>query len=631
LGQLTSIDPDPRVFRAQLEFVSRLTERSHVAAFAISTAFVAAVPAEEGSLKQVLWWLTLNGIALARVYLGRRFVAGDHLGWSLTRWAVVTAGGAWASGLSWGYFLALLAPDWGDPAFPVSVFMAAGIPAVSLLANAALLPSYVGIVVPILVPYGLKLMLRSSSEYEALGGLAAIIYAGVFLMLGLLVHRGIVESFRLRFRNEDLVSNLSAANAELAAEMANRTTIEAGLREARESADAANSAKSRFLARMSHEIRTPLNGILGMTEILRGTTLTADQREQTETIHEAGRSLLRVINDILDFSKVEAGKLSLQAADFSVREVVQHAVALLRPRAESRGVSMAVEVDPSVPTLVHGDSGRLRQILINLIGNAEKFTPAGGISVAIRPVDPLGDPHHLRFEVLDTGVGIEATAQEHLFQPFVQVDESHARPHGGTGLGLAISHQLVSLMGGAMGVESELGKGARFWFTTRFAPPRFTGEQRRPAAFSTGDLLGAFRADILLVDDNEVNRLVGATFLKQLGCTVEEATDGEEAARLALSRTFDLILMDCEMPLLDGYEATRRIRRAESERGDGRHIPIVALTASALTADRERALAAGMDDYLAKPFRLIDLHSVMKPFLKSAPPTDQATRASTSR
>jgi signal transduction histidine kinase/ActR/RegA family two-component response regulator len=610
---------DPRVFHAQLEMVYRLTERSQIAAFAISTAFLVAFHSADPSWTAV-WWLTLNGIAVVRIFLGRHFLAGDLLGWNLDRWAIATAAGALGSGLSWGFFLVFLSPAWGDPAFPVSVFMGAGIPAVSLLANAALLPSYLFIVVPILVPYGLKLLFWSSSYFEAIAGVAALIYAGIFLVLGRLVHRGIVESFRLRFRNEDLVRNLSAANAELASEVSARAAIEAGLREARESAEAANSAKSRFLARMSHEIRTPLNGILGMTEILKGTPLTAGQLEHAETIQEAGRSLLRVINDILDFSKIEAGKLSLHRADFSVRDVVERSVALLRPRAVARGLRMEVEVSPSVPALVSGDAGRLRQVLINLLGNAEKFTAAGRIRMAVSPVEPEGDPNHLFFQVEDTGLGIEPSAQERLFQPFVQVDESRARPHGGTGLGLAISHQLVELMGGAMGVESQPGKGSRFWFTSRFLPPTHSGELRRPARVSTSEIPGTLAGHVLVVDDNEVNRLVCASFLQRLGCTFEEATDGEAALALALAKSFDLVLMDCEMPRLDGYEATMRIRAAET----ARRLPIVALTASALAADRERALRAGMDEYLAKPFSLVDLHGVLKPFLDPAHPASPA-------
>lgn len=617
---MVPLDRDPRVSHAQLELLYRLTERSQIAALAISTVFLVAFHSADPSWTAALWWLTLNGIAGLRIFLGRRFLAGDLLGWNLERWAVVTSAGSLGSGLSWGFFLVFLSPAWGDPAFPVSVFMGAGIPAVSLLANAALLPSYVFVVVPILVPYGVKLIFWSSSGFEVLAGVAALIYAGVFLVLGGQVHRGIVESFRLRFRNEDLVRSLSAANAELATEVSGRAAIEAGLREARESAEAANSAKSRFLARMSHEIRTPLNGILGMTEILKGTPLSPDQVEHAETIQEAGRSLLRVINDILDFSKVEAGKLSLQHTDFPVREVVERSVALLRPRAVSRGLRMEVDILPSVPELVSGDAGRLRQILINLLGNAEKFTVTGRIGVRVSPVEPGGDPNHLFFEVVDTGVGIERSAQDRLFQPFVQVDESRARPHGGTGLGLAISHQLVELMNGTMGVESEPGKGSRFWFTARFLPPTRSGELSRPARLATGEIPGTLRGHVLVADDNEVNRLVCASFLQTLGCTFEEAKDGEEAARLALAKPFDLVLMDCEMPRLDGYEATATIRSGEPSGASSRHLPIVALTASALAADRERALRAGMDDYLAKPFSLVDLHRMLKPFLTPAPP-----------
>jgi signal transduction histidine kinase/CheY-like chemotaxis protein len=603
------------VFRAQLEFHHRLTERSHLAAFAISTLFLVALPTERSRTVVAAWWLALNLVGFLRIFLGRCLLSNRLMGWSLEQWERTTVLGALGSGLSWGFFLAFLGPPWGDPAYPIAVFMAAGIPAVSLLANSGVIGSYVSIVVPILLPYSLKLMFFSNSKYEFLGGVAALVYAVVFLGLGWAVNRAIVESFRLRFQNEDLVQSLSAANTDLASEIAAREATELGLREARASADAANAAKSGFLARMSHEIRTPLNGILGMSEILKTTPLSADQAEHAETIQEAGRSLLHVINDILDFSKVEAGKLSLRASDFSVREVVERAVALLRPQTIASGLRLEIEISPDVPSTVNGDAGRLRQILINLIGNARKFTREGSIHVKVSRTSANGDPHDLLFEVTDTGIGIPKDAQKRLFQAFAQVDESNTRPHGGTGLGLAISQQLVELMNGTLGVDSEVGKGSRFWFNARFHPPNRSAELRRPREFSEADLVGSLRGHVLLVDDNHVNRLVGASFLQRLGCTFEEAEDGETAVRRVGERPFDLVLMDCQMPGVDGYEATSRIRLAEEVERAARKLPIVALTASALATDRERAMEAGMSDHLSKPFSLVDLHRVISPFL----------------
>jgi signal transduction histidine kinase/CheY-like chemotaxis protein len=419
--------------------------------------------------------------------------------------------------------------------------------------------------------------------------------------------RTVAHGFELRFRNLDLVEDVTRANEELRVEMARREAAERVLVTAKDAAEGANAAKSRFLAKMSHEIRTPMNGIIGMTELLKESGLSAGQRRYADHVDEAARSLLQIVNDILDVSRVEAGRLTLERRDFDLRSTVVGAIRLVEGKAREKGLGLHWSVADRLPASVNGDPGRLRQILVNLVGNAVKFTPAGTVEVLVDSADPApADGCTLRFEVLDTGVGIPAEAQAHLFEPFVQVDDSMSRRFGGTGLGLAICRQLVEMMGGAIGLESRPGEGARFWFTARFgsaapiAPPVEDGRVPAPRVLD---------GRVLLVDDNPVNREIALAALAGFGCDVEVAEDGAAAVALAAGRRYDVILMDCEMPGVDGYDATRAIRAHEAaSAADGRRrVPILALTASALTTDRERALDAGMDEHLSKPFTREDL------------------------
>ena len=765
---------DDRLLQAQADLVAR----SAPGALFFSIAIVGLISAALWSVARVEWvvaWAVLMVAISALRYVHLRSYANtskhDVNIHKFQRWFVV---GVALGGIGWGASGAFLFPSANVVYQSFLSFVLAGITAASITVYSPIKLSarlFVGFA---LLPLTCIHFLQGDQIHYAMG--TVVLFYTVFLFrLVSIVHNSLTSSLALRFENDELIGELKkakisfeAANQKLKAENAVRGQTEADLIDARDKAEQAARAKSDFLATMSHEIRTPMNGVLGMTELLMNTELTPKQHRFADTIRRSGEALLAIINDILDFSKIEAGKLEIQHTVFDLRQLVEDTMAFFAEQAHRKKIELFTVFPPDEHAAYRGDPERIRQILMNLIGNAIKFTEHGEISVKVTTTEERDDKNGLRFDVTDSGVGIEEAHQAHIFESFQQADGTTTRKYGGTGLGLAVCSRLAELMHGTIGVTSKPNVGSTFWFTvelTRMAESSISGQINQAVDLSgirvlvvddnetnceilkhqmlnwdmkvyavgtakhalkylhkgiergkpfdlavldrllpdtdgvdlaqqikgdpkiadthlimlnsidqleqtgqwymagievyinkpvrQGELYDAISsalgdsvkrtanggagkigrasadenlrelgAHVLLAEDNLVNQELAKSMLEDLGCTVVVADNGQDAyeavAEAPLDRKqqrYDVVLMDCQMPLMDGFDATGAIRDWEAKCGEEPPLPIVALTANAMTGDRERCLAAGMSDYLSKPFDQEQLARVVKRWL----------------
>jgi signal transduction histidine kinase/ActR/RegA family two-component response regulator len=579
-----------RIYAEQIALLYSMTPFTLQMAVVFSTIVAVASAPVVPLGKVLLWYAANNAVSALRYLLIRRYRRARPTPEAARRWAqpfiLLTA----VAGAIWGLLGTWLFPE-GDPGNQAMMLIfAVGTSAVGLFTLGSLAAAYAALCLPMLVPPSVHLFVIGGRTSTVLGG-ALLLFTFIAISNARRHQRNTAELLRLRF-----------TNARIAEEREH----------ALQSAEHASQVKSRFLANMSHEIRTPLNGILGMTQLLGASRLDEEQRFRLGVVERSGNHLLVLINDLLDFSKIEAGRLVIDHAPFDLRRVIADVADLLAAIAHDKNISFRTDIDADVPHWVEGDASRVKQVLHNLIGNAIKFTDRGSVRLAVRR-EPASSAPLLRFSVEDTGVGIPEKDLATIFDAFRQADGSSARRHGGTGLGLTISRELARAMGGDLHCSSESGRGSVFWFTAEL-PEAPAPEAAVPAAESL-DSGAKLSGRALVAEDNSINALVAKAYLEKFGLAVDCVEDGKQALERATAGDYDLVLMDCQMPEMDGFEATRRIR-AHEQRNGRKPVPIVALTANVIRGDRERCLAAGMDGYLGKPFQARELRAAVERHLR---------------
>lgn len=551
-------------------------------------------------LSPLLWTWVFGMAALAayRFWLAAKFNQATPSPEDCPRWALKLIVATTATGLGWG-LTAWVFPTLveGSPLSAAHVLVLAGMTTGSARLLLPLRKGSVAYLLAIMGPVCLRFFAEADLIGAAMGG-CTIFFVVYMAHATLRNHKTFSDAIVMRFEREALAAELTAENAR-------REMREAELREARERAESASRAKGEFLATISHEIRTPMNGVLGMLRVLRDTPLTTDQRSYIKTASDSAESLLLLLNDVLDLSKIEAGRLELEHAAFPPTHTIKAVADLMLGRARDKGLQFEIKTG-ELPAAIIGDATRLRQILLNLLGNAIKFTERGRVELAVSCSERTESRAVLNFAVTDTGIGIDSAALDRLFKPFSQVDTSMSRRYGGTGLGLAISQRIAQAMGGLIQVQSTIGRGSCFRLVL---PCELPEANRAPVANAAANFVTpSLHGRVLVVEDDAVNQQVIDLFLKKMNLSPSFAADGEAAITAATKEPFDLVLMDCQLPGIDGLEATRRIR----ERLGNQSLRIIALTANANTHVRDACLAAGMNDFLSKPVRFELLADVLQ-------------------
>jgi signal transduction histidine kinase len=585
----------------------------------LASSGLAWVVAEGHAYPHAWLWLAAMGALVAwrsaTIYLYRRAErpAGEHL-----VWRKLFIAGAVLTGIGWGYAAWTFYPVMGDLELSLLILVIAGITAGATRSLGPVLPACAIFQLFSLSPLIARALLAGQPAQTVMGGLA-VFYLAFLIATARSYHQSLSNSLRLGFESAALAEELKekqrqaeALNRELSEEVANRRQVESELRAAKERAEAANHAKSEFLATMSHEIRTPMNGILGMLDLLNTASLNSSQREQVETAANSADSLLRILNDILDFSKIESGRLDFESIPFRPAAVAEEIVVLMRPRGAAKSIDLKFKANETANTRVLGDPMRFRQVLLNLVGNAVKFSEQGSVELELAGNGAPGSHIALQVRVSDHGIGMTESTRATLFEPFTQADSSMSRKYGGSGLGLAISQRLVQGMGGAIMVQSAPGQGSTFDFTLSL-PVAKERDTVKPFALNK-TLPRHFDARILVVEDDKINQRVITLMLQRLGLQCHVVPEGQAALNALEAGSWDLVFMDCQLPGIDGLETTRRARLMLGER----ELPIIALTANARAEDRAACLAAGMDDFIAKPVRSEVLETCLARWLHPA-------------